>query len=162
MSRRPSSLTQCIFVSTRLRRWYSLHLRHKARPRYLWMPAEGGFRPRVYENPALPRRRVLFFYLTIMKENSRELTHSSALHRKFLLEQRRRRLFRHSLGIKLSIESAPMPDAASPKQISAPHRSERPHHCQFKSSSKAGLLKRSSWRLNLRRFGNYTGTIEKK
>ena len=28
------SLTQCIFVSARLRRWYSLHRLHSARPRY--------------------------------------------------------------------------------------------------------------------------------
>ena len=30
----PSSFTQCIFVSTRLRRWHPLHRRHRVRPRY--------------------------------------------------------------------------------------------------------------------------------
>lgn len=30
----PSSFMQCIFVSTRLRRWYPLQRRHKVRPRY--------------------------------------------------------------------------------------------------------------------------------
>ena len=30
----PSSFTHCIFVSTRLRRWYPLHRRHSARPKY--------------------------------------------------------------------------------------------------------------------------------
>lgn len=34
MSRWPSSFTQCISVSTRLRRWYSLHFCQLARPRY--------------------------------------------------------------------------------------------------------------------------------
>ncbi len=34
MRRCPSSFTQCIFVSTRLRRWYPLHHRQRARPRY--------------------------------------------------------------------------------------------------------------------------------
>jgi len=32
--RRPRSFTQCIFVSTRLRRWYPLHPSQSARPRY--------------------------------------------------------------------------------------------------------------------------------
>lgn len=31
----PSSFTQCILVSTRLRRWYPVRCRHNARPRYL-------------------------------------------------------------------------------------------------------------------------------
>jgi hypothetical protein len=30
----PSSLIQCILVSTRLRRWYPLQRRHRVRPRY--------------------------------------------------------------------------------------------------------------------------------
>jgi hypothetical protein len=35
ISRWPSSFIQCIFVSARLRRWYPLHFRQMARPRYL-------------------------------------------------------------------------------------------------------------------------------
>ena len=31
----PNSFTQCIFVSTRFGRWYRLHRRHRARPKYL-------------------------------------------------------------------------------------------------------------------------------
>ena len=34
MRRCPSSFTQCIFVSTRLRLWYPLQFRQMARPRY--------------------------------------------------------------------------------------------------------------------------------
>ena len=34
MSDWPISLTQCIFVSTQLGRWYPLHRRQMARPRY--------------------------------------------------------------------------------------------------------------------------------
>ena len=52
MSHWPSSLTQCIFVSTQLRRWYPLQFRQMARPRYFdarsaslsaFAPAIGGF-----------------------------------------------------------------------------------------------------------------------
>ncbi len=43
MSRWPSNFTQCIFVSTRLRRWYPLHRRQSARPRY-WEARRASFR----------------------------------------------------------------------------------------------------------------------